>query len=391
MSLIDDITRDEALRRAHFPVVERQIYLAHAGTTPLPKVAGDALRLYADETEVGQQETKPQLERVRETRERAAQLIGAHANEIALLGPTAVGLSLVALGLDWQPDDEVVCYFDDYATNVVSWAALKDQGVRPVYVQPEHTGVITWEIVEAALTDKTKLVALASCHFLSGYRIDLDTIGRNLRERGVLFCVDGIQTAGAFPTPVEYVDFLSADSHKWMLGPAAAGILYVRKDVQRQLKPALLGKYNVQTKDFLAQEDQQYFLSGARYEPGILNLPGIMAMHASLGLLLEAGPDAIAARLLELRAYILERLRPMGYRLYLEDLDGDPVMDGAESAILSFSHPDRDLGDVYKRLVAEGVAASHRRNRDGVDFLRLSPHFYNTFEEIDRVASLLSF
>jgi len=391
MSFIDDIIKNETLRREHFPVVAHQIYMAHAGTTPLPKAAGDALRLYADETEVGQQETKEQLERVRETRERAAQLIGANANEITLLGPTAVGLSLVALGLDWQPDDEVVCYFDDYATNVVSWAALEDRGVRPVYLKPEHTGVITWEIVEASLTPKTKLVALASCHFLSGYRIDLNTIGRNLRDRGVLFCVDGIQTVGAFPTPVEYVDFMSADSHKWMLGPAAAGILYVRKEVQRQLKPVLLGKYNVQTTDFLAQKDRKYFLGGPRYEPGILNLPGIMAMHASLGLILDAGTDAIAARLLELRAHILQHLQPMGYRLYLENLDGDPVMDGAESAILSFSHPDHDLGAVNKRLVEEGVAASHRRNRDGVDFLRLSPHFYNTFDEIDRVASLLSF
>ena len=86
-------------------------------------------------------------------------------------------------------------------------------------------------------------MALASCHFVSGYRLDLDAIGQALHQRNILFCVDGIQTLGAFPTTVEHVDFLAADAHKWLLGPCAAGIFYVRKEVQERLKPGLLAQH----------------------------------------------------------------------------------------------------------------------------------------------------
>jgi selenocysteine lyase/cysteine desulfurase len=125
-----------------------------------------------------------------------ARLIGAHADEIALLGPTSLGLSLFANGLDWKAGDEVLYYADDYPANVYPWAALASRGVVARALKTETLGHITPEIVEAALTPRTKLVALASCHYLSGRRIDVPSIGRLLRSRGVLFSLDAIQTLG---------------------------------------------------------------------------------------------------------------------------------------------------------------------------------------------------
>ncbi len=390
MSKLNEIIHNEATRRAHFPVAAERIYMAHAGVSILPKVAGDALRDYATGGELDNQETPEVLAGVDETRTLAAKLIGSQALEIALLGPTSLGLNLVANGLDWQVGDEVISYVDDYPANVYPWLQLQSRGVKHVALQPEMPGVITWEFVESAITPQTRLVALASCHFLSGYRIDIDTIGRNLRERGILFCLDAIQTVGAFPTSVEHVDFLSADSHKWMLGPAAAGIFYVRKSLQKELKPTLFGAWNVISPDFVAQDDMRFYVGGRRYEPGMLNLPGIVSMHASMKLLLDVGVENIAARLIELRQAILDRLRPLGYTLYLEELDQSTPPDASwKSAIVAVTHPEKDLGALYASLSENGVVVSYRKNREGTKFIRLSPHFYNTIEEIDRVAELM--
>lgn len=386
MNLLEKIINDEATRQAYFPVVKNRIYMAHAGVSILPKVAGDALRDFATASELDNQESDEHMAIAEETRAVAAELIGAQALEIALLGPTSVGISLVANGLTWNPGDEVISYVDDYPANVYPWTNLAPKGVKHVALKPKLPGVITWELVEAAITKNTRLVALASCNFLSGYRIDIDTIGRNLRERDILFFLDGIQTIGAFPTSMEHVDFMSADSHKWMLGPAAAGIFYVRKSLQKDLNPALLGAYNVVTPDFIAQDKIRYYIGGRRFEPGMLNLPGIIGMNASLKLIRDVGVDAISERLLHLRQTIVETFKPLGYLPYLDEVEQDAPW---KSAIVSLSHPDKNLGELYQELKQHKVSVSYRKNREGQYFIRLSPHFYNTEEEIHRVAELM--
>ena len=387
MTFLDRIQEDETFRREQFPTAAKHIFMAHAGVAPLPRVAGDAVREFLDRAEVDNPESTWAMGLVQQARVDAALLLGAQADEIALLGPTAVGLSLVANGLEWQVGDEVVSYFEDYPANVYPWTELKSKGVKYVGLELSAHGVITWQHIESVLTPRTKLVALASCHFLSGYRIDINTIGRNLGERDVLFCVDGIQTIGAFPTPVEHVDFLSSDSHKWMLGPAASGIFYVKKSRQDLLRPMLVGAMNLNAPEFVAQEDAALVSGARRYEPGILNLAGIIGMQASMNMLLDIGIDAISRRLLDLRAALVERMRPLGYRLYIDDPEVEP--DNTCSAILSFRHPSKNLREVHARLEAEGVVTSYRRNRAGEPFLRIAPHFYNTSAEIDHVVELM--
>src|SRR5207237_5945897 len=154
-------------------------------------------------------------------------------------------------------------------------------------LQPERPGEITPELVAASLTSRTKLVALASCHFFSGYRIDVDAIGRLLRERGVLFSLDAIQTLGAAPLSVEHVDFLSADAHKWMLGPLCIGIVYVKKEHFELLRPTLLGAWNVRSPNFITQNEIEFPNTARRYEPGVLNVAGIYGMNAAMEMLMS--------------------------------------------------------------------------------------------------------
>lgn len=388
---LDELINDESARRRAFPVTGERIFMGHAGVAPLPRVAVDAMAEFCRRGSEDAQETGWVNKLVADTRVLAGELIDCEAEEIALLGPTALGLSVIANGIDWQPGDEVVYYADDYPANVYPWTSLERLGVRAVAVEPADPGAVTWEVVERVLTKKTRLVSLASCGFLNGYRIDVDTIGENLQARDILFCLDAIQTLGAFPVSMKHVDFLSADSHKWMLGPAAAGIVYVKRSRFEELRPTLVGSWNVKSPNFVAQETIAFPDTAVRYEPGMLNYPGIAGMHASLELLLDVGIDAVANRLLHLRSALLDMLRPMGYRLYLEDWDTGPqASDNARSAIVTVAHPEKDMAKVGAYLMENGVRISARENRSGQTFVRFSPHFYNTEAEIERIGELLA-
>ena len=217
MDLLTSLVGSEQNRREAFPICREKIFTAHAAVTALPRVVADAIIRYAEESAANFENFAALLKSIQETRAAAAKLIGSTQDEIALIGPTSLGLSLFANGIEWQQGDEVLCYLEDYPANVYPWLNLRSRGVSIRLLRPAQPGAITPELVFEALTTKTRLVALASCNFLSGYRIDLNAIGQILRERSILFSVDAIQTLGAFPTTVEYVDFLSADAHKWML------------------------------------------------------------------------------------------------------------------------------------------------------------------------------
>ncbi|MBT5621390.1 MAG: aminotransferase class V-fold PLP-dependent enzyme, partial [Verrucomicrobia bacterium] len=251
---IEQIQADEALRLSEFPVARETAYLAHAAVCPLPACARDAVSDYAAACTGGDQEDFVPANLLRDTRQLAANLLGAELREIALVGPTSLGLSFIAQGIDWQPGDNIIVHGDDYPSNVYPWMALAEKGVELKRLEPGAPGRIEPEDVFALIDPRTRMAALASCHYVSGYRIDIGAIGRELRSRGILFCVDGIQTVGAFPTPVEHVDFLAADAHKWMLGPCSAGILYVKREMQDRLKPVVQGWHNLSCPDFIAQE-----------------------------------------------------------------------------------------------------------------------------------------
>ena len=375
------IQSDDALRQREFPVCADKVYLAHAGVSPLPACVEWAVRESVSEgTRNDQEEGLAEL--LRETRTRAAALLGADYGEVALIGPTTAGLSAVAAGLDWQAGDEVLIYQDDFPVNVYPWLSLEAHGVAVRRLQTPALGQITPEIVAEQLSDQTRLVALASCHFVSGWRIDHDAIGRLLRERGVLFCLDAIQTLGAFPTTVEHVDFLAADAHKWLLGPCAAGVFYVRRDLQDRLAPSAFGWNNVRCPNYVAQETMNLRSDARRYEAGSFNILGIAGLNAALGMLLEMGIDPIAADLATKRTWLVKELQAKGYEVFFPETE-------STGGITSCWREGEDMKVLGEKLAAENIIASVRGDRSGQDYLRFSPHFYNTSEELERALELL--
>ena len=378
---LPELQQDEALRCREFPVSGDKVYLAHAGVSPVPAcveraVASAVSAAARDDQEEGLSTL------LRQTRARASELLGADPGEVALIGPTTTGISAVAAGLDWQKGDEVLIYQGDFPVNVYPWQALESRGVTVRRLSTPTLGEITPDLVVEQLTAKTRLVALASCHFISGYRIDHDAIGRLLRERDVLFCLDAIQTLGAFPTTVEHVDFLAADAHKWLLGPCAAGVFYVRRDLQDRLAPQAFGWNNVRCPNYVAQETMNLRSDARRYEAGSFNILGIAGLNAALGLLLEVGIDAIAADLTAKRTGLAAALKAKGYEVFFPE--------GQQTGgITSCWREGTDMKVVGERLAAENIIASVRGDRAGRDYLRLSPHFYNTSSDLGLALELL--
>jgi len=381
--VIAQLAADEALRRREFPISARKIYCAHAADAPLPRRVADAMHQSIERASVDARNYDNELIRIEETRRAAARLLGAEADEISFTGPTASGLNAIANGLDWEKGDEVVCYLDDYPANVYPWLVLERRGVKPVLLETESIGEITPEIVARALTDRTKLVALTSASYCSGYRIDLEAIGALCAERGVLFSVDAIQTLGAAPVPLANVDFLSAGAQKWMLGPSGAGIMFVKKSRRELLRPAIIGGWNVVSPNFIAQREVDFEEGGRKFEPGAYTHSVLAGLRAAVDLLLEAGTGEIWQQIQMLTQSLRDQIESAGF----EFLSPSEVKN--RSGILTFRHPRVSSDRLAEALSKNDIVVSLRFDRAERAWLRVSPHFYNTTAEITEIATVL--
>jgi len=378
-----EILNNEELRQHEFPVTKDKIFLAHAGVCPLPRRIAQAMNECTLGGTLGDQEAFV-VHRLDEARKTGARLLNCRPDEVSFVGPTSLALSYVAAGLKFRRGDNVLIYHDDYPSNVYPWMALASQGVQVRLLNIRSLGAIRTVDVMGQVDENTRLVALASCHFISGHRLEHDAIGKFLRERNILFCLDAIQTVGAFPTTVEHVDFLAADAHKWLLGPCGAGIFYVHRDLHDKFTPPVYGWHNVRCPNFVAQETIEYRSGAAKFEAGTHNLVGLIGLLASMELALEIGVENIAAELARKRSWLVSACTAKGYTV----LNPAQKPENAGS-ITSIFHPGKDLTPLHKKLADAGVIASLRTDRKGQNYIRFSPHFYNTNAELQRVMELL--
>jgi cysteine desulfurase/selenocysteine lyase len=382
--VIARLAADEGLRQREFPICARKIYCAHAADSPLPRRVAEGMQESIGRALVDARNYDDELERIEETRTVVARLLDCGRDEIAFTGPTASGLNTVANGLDWNAGDEVVCYLDDYPANVYPWLALERFGVKPVLLKTERIGEITPEIVKRALTKRTRLVALASANYCSGYRIDLEAIGALCAERAVLFSVDANQTMGLFPVPLQYVDFASAGAQKWMLGPSGAGILYVKKTRHDLLRPAIVGGWNVVSPNFISQRDVKFESGGRKFEPGAYTHSVLAGLKAAVELLLEAGPTEVTQKISDLTQILRDQIEPANFEFL------SPTEEKHRCGILTFRHPGVSSVKLWESLTKNDVVVSLRHDRADRSWLRVSPHFYNTAVEIGRLAEILN-
>ncbi len=364
------------------------IQMNHAAVSPLPARAVAALAEYAHELSTRGPLAFPEMSaRVAALREGAARLLGVTeelggASSIAIVPNTTFGLSLVAQGLDWRPGDVVVTTESEFPANLTPWLDLARLGVEVRRI-PTRDGAFTAEEVFAACDARTRLVSLSLVAYHTGFVAPAAEVGAFCRTNGIAFGLDAIQAVGAIPVDVAALgaDYLSADGHKWMLGPEGCGLFFTTPSFRARLRPpsGWLNLKRTNPAQYDVGDRPEYVEDATKFEIGAPPMPGVYALHASIGLLLEAGSEAIGARIRAVLAVLEEGLPRLGW---------EPVLHGqaVRSGILSARPPaGTDPRRAMRHLESNGVACSARAG-----FLRLSPHFGNEPEDAVRVLDLLA-
>jgi len=355
-----------------FSVTRNLIYLNHAAVAPLCRSASDAMKEFAqDAAQYGSLHYDRWMQAYSGLRAAAAMLINASPEEIAIVKNTSEGIATVALGIDWKPGDRVIAFREEFPANYYPWLRLEKRGVH-----------VTWlsildplDKIADALTG-ARLLAISYVNYLSGFRVDLKSIGKLCRHRGCFFFVDAIQGMGAFPIDVEdcHIDALAADGHKWMLGPEGNGILYIRKGQQDAIEPVEFGWTNPAGYADYSSRDMTLRPDAGRYECGTLNTIGCFGQRAALELLLRVGIENISAAIQELADRLETGILERGYRLMVART-GE-----TGSGIISFRHPSLDSRHVVAELKRNRIVAAPRQG-----WVRMSPHFYVSPAAIEEV------
>jgi cysteine desulfurase / selenocysteine lyase len=365
--------------RSLFPVTARWAFLDHAAVAPLPTPAVEALRAYAESlANNGVAAVKDWINRVAAVRVLAARLINApNIEDLCFVPNTTHGVSVVAEGFPWKSGDNVVLAAEEYPANQYPWLNLASRGVE-VRSVPSRGSRLHIDDIRAAMNDRTRILTVSSVEFASGFRNDLDALGELCRGRGVFFFVDAIQSLGVLPLDVQKtpIDALAADGHKWMLGPEGAGFGFIRREWGEKLHPIGVGAFSVVHPFDFSKIDFTLKPHAGRWEGGAPNVSGITAFGASLELLLYAGIPEIQRQVLALTDYLCDRALSLGWRVFSSREPGE------KSGIVSLIHPTLSAAEVMKRCRTAGVIVNNRAER-----VRVSPHAYNTEDEIDRFLS----
>jgi len=361
--------------RREFSVVENYIYLDHAGVAPISLRVKSAVEVFLRELSEGGAFHYPAwAHRVNEVRTNCARFIHAGPEEIAFVKNTSHGLSLVAEGIDWKAGENILFYEREFPSNIYPWQNLKRKGVeaRPI---PSRNGRVQIEDIERLMDNQTRMVAISSVQFSNGFRIDLKRLGGLCRNRNILFCVDAIQSLGVMPMDVRdfNVDFLSADAHKWLLGPEGIGMFYCRKELAEHLTPPLIGWKSVQNEFDFDQPRLVLKRNAQRFEEGSMNLMGVFGLGAAMELLMEAGIGDIERRVLDLGDRIIEEAEKRGFETLT------PRARHERGGNITF-RGHFDLETVRSRLREKGIMINVRGGG-----LRVSPHFYNIEADIERL------
>jgi selenocysteine lyase/cysteine desulfurase len=370
--------------RREFELQESSVWLNTAHQGRLPRRAALAL------AEAVRWKLHPEMlatsERFSEVpsrlRRALARMLGAREGDVVLANSASYGLHLVANGLDLGPGDEVVVAANDFPSDILPWLLLRDRGVTVRMIEPQDE-VLTPDEVQAALTHRTRVVCLTWVHSFSGRVVDLDGVGRACRSHGAWFVVNGSQAVGAMPIDVQAlpIDALVSAGFKWLCGPYGTGVCWLRPELFDVLRPTKLSWLSALSADDLAApsldlESITPRRTGRLDVFGTANFFNHVPFTAALELLLELGIDEVAAYVDGLVVGLLAGIDRARFR---------PVSGEEVRSPLVVVEPLREAsGEVFERLAAAGVHVAHRRGR-----IRISPHLYNTSDEINRALELL--
>ncbi|WP_031500891.1 aminotransferase class V-fold PLP-dependent enzyme [Bryobacter aggregatus] len=356
-----------------FPVKSNLFYLNHAAVAPLPRVAAEAMRHYADDAmNWGSFHYPEWMAAIDGVRTELSRMIGCKTGEVALVKNTSEGIATIQMGIDWKVGDVVVVFLEEFPANQYCWRLLEERkGCKLRWLSIYDP----LEKIEEACRG-ARLLAVSWVNYLSGFRVDLKAIGEICNRHNVFYFVDAIQGLGAYPLDVKAcgIHALAADGHKWLLGPEGWGVLYIEQEVQDQVFPVEFGWTTVRNWADYSSRDMTLRADAGRYEPGTLNVAGSFGLHASMKLLNDRGILEVSRRVDALAQHLADGLLKLGCELLTERSQSNG------SGILSFRKDGIDSTRLHAALKTRKILSAPRQG-----WVRFSPHFYLEIEEMETV------
>jgi len=366
--------------RKHFAYLKTGIiYFNHASTGPIPDFTVEAVKNYLyQRSEDSIDNYEDVLRIVKETKELVARFINTSPDRIAFVDNVSNAMNLLSQGLRWKEGDEIILFDIEFPANVYPFLNLEKLGVK-VKILKTQNGRISFDEIEKNISSRTKLLSISHIQFLSGYRADLEKIGNLCRENGIIFSVDAIQSLGVVEIDVQKmkIDYLASGIQKWFLGLEGTTIIYISKSLQEKINQKYVGWLSVKDAWNILDYKLDLDESAHRFENGTLNYAGIVSLHSNIKFFQSIGINEIEKSVIENTKYFIRLLEDEKFEFFFK-----PEVDEEMSGIITIKVKDPEF--VFRELKQRKI---HTSVREG--YLRFSPHFYNTKEEIEKVVKSL--
>ena len=368
--------------REMFPAAVNSVYLNSAAMAPLPSATVRAVTAQLEDVASSGIRNFAEWGATRErVRARAAGMLGVKGDEIAFLRSTSDGIGALAAGLDWHEGDNVVSFAGEFPANYYPWRKVADERGVELRLCREIDGRVDVDELISLIDERTRVVAIAAIQYATGFKVDLERLGRAARRHDALLCVDIIQAFGASPLDLnaQYVDVAAGGSYKWLCAPEGCSIFYVSERVRERVRPVTRGWTSVENFFDFNDRDQPVVADSRAWETGLSGSALYYGLDKSLEMLSEVGVDNIASHLEDLTDMLCEMVPATRYDIHSSRTPGE------KSQIVSLMPLNGATSDqIAERLAAGGIAVSARG-----PLVRIAPHLFNNAEDIERVAAEL--
>lgn len=366
------MTKNEV--RQLFPHLQTgKIYFNHASIGPLASPIVQKLNDYLFERSVSPIKNFNTFVRASiGAKELLGKLINANPKRIAWVDNVSNGLNVLAQGLEWKSGDRIILNDLEFPSNVYPFQNLKSYGVEIDFVK-SRDGKILLEDLEKAITPKTKMLSISAVQFLSGFRAELKSIGELCRKYNIIFAVDAIQAVSAVNIDVEEmkIDFLAGGSQKWLMALQGLSYIYLTEELQNRINQKHLGWLSVKNPFDMLNYEQDLNDNADRFQNGTMNAIGITALYESLKLFNSFGFENLEKSVIENSVYLIDKLNELGITPFVNS-DDKSILSG----IVSFKTENSQ--QLFEELNDQNILGELREG-----YIRFSPHYYNTKEEID--------
>lgn len=372
---------NEEIRKL-FPATEKYVYLNSAAISPMPRITAEAVsRQLRDVSENGSVNFAEWVQTKQKCRELVAKMLKVKNEDVAFLRNTSDGFSCVANGLDWAEGDNIVSFEKEFPANFYPWRNVRDTFGVELRLCPERDGRIELDEFLNLIDSNTKLVAISAVQFASGFKADLEKIGRAARAVDALFAVDIIQAFGVAPFDLEaqFVDVACGASHKWLLSPEGCGIFYLNERARTRITPTLVGWISVEEPWNFEDTEQNWKPNTLAWESGTGSASLFYGLEQSLTLLHDLGAENIQEYLLNLTDYLCELLPPEKYQLVSSRRRGE-----ASQIVCLKPLNEKISNEIARKLEENKIIVSPRGER-----VRIAPHIFNNRADIEQLIEYL--